>query len=112
MTDQIKFLGEINRILKPGGYAIISTPVKVTKKPLDKNHVIEWFKDEYITLIDKHFPNSQYFYSHPIFWYELISYSTKWKWFVNLLSLIKDPFIAEGNWRFNTLQFSISKKPV
>jgi SAM-dependent methyltransferase len=46
-------LREIARVLKPGGAAIITTPVRLTEVPEDPNHVREWFPDEFVALLER-----------------------------------------------------------
>lgn len=49
------FLIEINRILKPGGRAVFSTPVRMTEVPQDKEHIKEYFPIEFNQLIKEYF---------------------------------------------------------
>jgi len=43
----------IHDILKPGGRAVITTPVRLTERPQDENHVVEWFPEEFAGLFDR-----------------------------------------------------------
>jgi len=45
-----ELLREIARVLKPGGRAVITTPVRLTEFPDDANHVLEWFPTEFARL--------------------------------------------------------------
>lgn len=61
VADQSKMLGEIKRVLKPGGLLIISTPNKKTysdntgrKNP---HHTKELYEDEFASLLKKYFSN-------------------------------------------------------
>jgi SAM-dependent methyltransferase len=45
---------EIFRILKPQGTAIISTPVRLSEEPWDKEHVREFFPSEFKALCEKY----------------------------------------------------------
>ena len=40
----------IYRLLKAGGRAVITTPVRITETPLDPNHIREWFPTEFAAL--------------------------------------------------------------
>ena len=71
-------LKEMRRVMKPGGKAIITTPVRTNEHPEDKMHVHEFFPDELITLCAKYFgPPADVVYSHPVSWHELYSYGKK-----------------------------------
>ncbi|MCO4782083.1 MAG: class I SAM-dependent methyltransferase [Candidatus Cloacimonetes bacterium] len=104
-----KFLEEVKRILKPNGVAIISTPIRFTESPLDKMHVVEWFEEEYKTVVQEVFENSSFEYSHPIFWLELINRNRYCRLLVNLLSLVKNPFESSKSWRYPSMQYAIIK---
>ncbi len=43
-------LAHIDRVLKPGGRAVLTTPVRLTESPQDPNHVREWFPGEFAAL--------------------------------------------------------------
>jgi len=48
--DVPELIAQIHRLLKPGGRAVITTPVRLTEKPEDLNHVQEWFPKEFASL--------------------------------------------------------------
>lgn len=50
--DVSSLLKSIGDALRPGGFAVISTPVRLTERPTDDNHVLEWFPDEFLSLFD------------------------------------------------------------
>jgi 2-polyprenyl-3-methyl-5-hydroxy-6-metoxy-1,4-benzoquinol methylase len=41
---------EVARVLKPGGRLVVTTPIRLTERPEDVNHVREWFPDEFIRI--------------------------------------------------------------
>jgi SAM-dependent methyltransferase len=47
VSDPGVLLEDIARVLKPGGIAVLTTPVRLTERPDDGNHVREWFRDEF-----------------------------------------------------------------
>ena len=67
-----KILFEIKRVWTSEGKIIISTPIRFTKKPLDKMHYQEFFEEEFENLLEKHFSNYQIeiIKTHPLFWFE------------------------------------------
>lgn len=44
-------LAEIHRVLRPGGRAVLTTPIRMTESPEDPNHVREWFPSEFASLL-------------------------------------------------------------
>jgi SAM-dependent methyltransferase len=52
-SDPDGLLREIARLLKPGGRAVVSTPIRLTEYPEDVNHVREWFPSEFARLFDR-----------------------------------------------------------
>jgi 2-polyprenyl-3-methyl-5-hydroxy-6-metoxy-1,4-benzoquinol methylase len=110
VQDQERFLLEIKRVLKGGGTAVISTPVRFTETPLDKMHVIEWFPEAFRQMIRTVFPEAEFAYSHPLFWYEGINRNGKTRLLINLLSFFRNPFLAMGKWRYPCIQYAIIVK--
>lgn len=51
VNDVPGLLAQIHRVLAPGGRAVITTPIRLTEKPEDHNHVQEWFPDEFKALL-------------------------------------------------------------
>lgn len=107
-----RFLAEIDRVLRPGGVAVISTPIRLTEKPLDPMHVIEWFPSEFQELVRTPFPDSTFFDSHPVFWQEMSQRSRLLKTCVNVISLVSDnPFLRRRKWSLFSLQYAVCRKP-
>lgn len=52
VADVDDLLDEFSRLLRRGGRAIVTTPVRLTERPLDPNHVREWFPGEFVDLFD------------------------------------------------------------
>jgi 2-polyprenyl-3-methyl-5-hydroxy-6-metoxy-1,4-benzoquinol methylase len=110
LQQPLQLLHEIMRLLKSGGVAVVSTPVRITRRPLDTMHVQEWYPEEYQSLIETVFPKAQFYYSHPLFWHELMLHNGRTRLFVNLLSFFYDPFRSMGKWRYPSLQYAIVHK--
>jgi len=111
VEDVNRFLCNINRVVKSGGTIVISTPIRFTETPIDKMHVVEWFPEEFKQLIMEYFPKSTFYKTHPLFWMEMMQYSFRLRKFVNLLSLLWNPFeCLNSNFRYMALQFSLSVK--
>lgn len=107
-----RFLAEIHRLLKPGGWAIISTPIRLTEKPLDRLHVSEWFPSDFQVLVRSVFADARFYRSHPAFWGELSRRSKLLRTATNLLSLFSDPFATTRKWSFFELQYAVCQKTV
>jgi 2-polyprenyl-3-methyl-5-hydroxy-6-metoxy-1,4-benzoquinol methylase len=111
LQEPERLLKEIDRILKVGGKAIISTPIKFTEKPLDPMHVVEWFPSEFRKIIGKVFEEANFCVSHPLCWFELFSFSRVTRIGVNALSRIKNPFLSSSErWTYFCLQYAIISK--
>ncbi|MBI5190043.1 MAG: class I SAM-dependent methyltransferase [Nitrospirae bacterium] len=65
LTEQEAFLAEIARVLKPGGAAVITTPVKVTEIPVDPEHVREFYPEEFRETLGRYFGSVEIIQSHP-----------------------------------------------
>lgn len=81
-----KMLAEMHRLLKTGGKAIVTTPIRTQELPEDTMHVKEFFPSELIGLCTNYFDQKSMttVYSHPVVWHELYSYGIK-----HLRSLIR-----------------------
>jgi SAM-dependent methyltransferase len=51
VADVDGLLAEIHRLLKPGGRAIITTPIRLTERPEEPTHLREWFPSEFAALL-------------------------------------------------------------
>ena len=106
-----KLLEEIKRILKPGGKALISTPIRFTEKPLDLMHVVEWYPEEFREMVESVFKKYEWTFSHPLFWLELFSLHDVTRIFVNLLAKVKNPFLSGSKrWKYFCMQYAIVEK--
>ena len=111
VNDPVSLLKEMERILKPFGKAIISTPIRFTSRPLDEMHVFEWFPEEFEDAVKQVFKNSKFFVSHPLFWFEFFSHSTINRVTTNLMSQWRNPFLSDSeNWKYFTMQYAVSEK--
>ena len=73
-----RMLDEIKRVLRPGGKAIITTPIRTSECPEDKMHVHEFYPDELVGLCSRYFGKPvDVVYSHPVAWHELYTYGKK-----------------------------------
>lgn len=71
-------LAEMLRVIKPGGKAVITTPIRTSEHPEDTMHVHEFYPDELAGLAGKYFGGPvDLVYSHPVAWHELYSYGKK-----------------------------------
>ncbi len=65
LYDHDRFLGEIRRVLRPGGLLILSTPDRDIYSPPDQpsnpHHVHELTRREFYALVRNHFPVVRYF---------------------------------------------------
>ena len=109
--DPNKLLKEIKRLLKPHGHAIISTPIKLTKNPIDSMHIIEWYREGFSELIGNIFECHEIFISHPLVWMEIMNRAIIPRMLINLMAPIYNVFNGnEKRWRYCTLQFAVVKK--
>jgi len=106
-----RFLAEMYRLLRPGGTAVISTPIRITEMPLDRLHVVEWFPSEFSALVREIFPDAAFYRSHPVFWQEMSQRSKLLRTVVNLVSYFSNPFLHERKWSFFALQYAVCRKP-
>jgi SAM-dependent methyltransferase len=74
VTDPAALLDDIHRVLKPGGRAVISTPVRLTEHPLDREHVQEFFAEEFAALVASRLAIVRHEQMCPVFAVELYSW--------------------------------------
>ena len=72
-----EFLNEICRILKPNALAIISTPVRLIEFPQDKEHVHEYFPEEFSKLINNYLYVAKHDFCSSVFALELYTWKPK-----------------------------------
>lgn len=105
-----RFLRSIQRVMKPGAWAVISTPIRLTEQPLDRLHVVEWFPGDFQALVGSVFPDASFYRSHPAFWGECSRRSKLLARLTNLLSLIDNPFLSTRKWELFELQYAVCQK--
>lgn len=112
LVDVENYLLQLKRFTKEGGYIIISTPIKNTKFPVDPMHHQEWYKEDFKELLNRHFPNSEYFYSHPIFWKELYERKYRFKILLEVFSIFGFNVFSgfNKNWKHHTIQYCIVQR--
>ncbi len=65
LNEPERLIEEINRVLKNGGAAVVTTPVKLTEIPVDPEHVKEFTPDEFKEMLCRHFGKVELVISHP-----------------------------------------------
>lgn len=101
LQDPEKMLAEIARVLKKGGKAIITTPLKLTEFPKDPNHVQEFYPEQLGTMLKKYFEGVEVQQTHHMLWRSLYTHRffgrPLGKWCINTLALVFgwNPFMIE-----------------
>lgn len=97
LTQPKKLIQEVKRVLKPGGYLIITTPVKQSGKLTDQLHVQEFSATELTKLLQTYFQSVTIFQSHPLWLKKLYTFTLfnfgrfhldLFRWLINALTLI------------------------
>lgn len=110
VQEPARMLEEIRRILKPGGSALVSTPIRLTEEPMDPEHVVEWFPSQFQALVAAVFPTSAYSKSHPTLWSELQGRSKGLRILMSLFSTLHNPFFTGRGWKLFDLQYVLGTK--
>jgi len=65
ITEHVRMMSEVKRVLRPGGILIISSPERHEYSELNKQqnpyHLKELNQDEFISLLEKHFKHTSFF---------------------------------------------------
>lgn len=114
LEEVSKYLLEIKRVIKDEGIVVISTPIRFTEYPLDKEHVVEWFPDEFKEVILSEFQDVSFYYSHSLVGHEFIQktlFGKSWyKVFFNLVSFFYNPFDGFNvGFKHKVLQYAVIK---
>jgi len=121
VAEPKKLLHDVFRVLKPGGQAIITTPVRLTEIPIDAHHVKEYFPSQFRQLTAEVFsnvkvtlhvpmPGLMFYYWRPWLFFRrpLITY------LCNLMEILFDSNPVEGISaldRYHQLQVAVGCKP-
>ncbi len=97
-----RMLEEARRLLKDDGTAIIGTPIRHSKFPLDHNHVQEFFLEDFETLCKRHFSKVAITETHNLSQVLLYNAPTRsflnYRYLINLLNLFGwNPFMRSRN---------------
>lgn len=111
-----RMLSEIRRVWNGVGAILISTPIRMTKQPLDSEHVQEFFQEDFESLIREYFDQATMIKTHPLFWKELQQKRMFKKPFGKVLLNLCDvvfginPFLGSHGWNLYAIQTAIIKK--
>jgi ubiquinone/menaquinone biosynthesis C-methylase UbiE len=99
VEDPRAFLREAIRPLKAGGTLIVTTPYRLTEKPLDPYHVREYFPGELEALLKEVFADVTITLSHPTWVTSLYTTTGGWarpfRTLVNAFSIVgSNPFVT------------------
>lgn len=87
-------LDEVSRVAKERADIIIGTPVRHSKTPLDHNHIQEFFAEDYVEMMKRHFRDVEFHETHHLGYFLLYNAPPRsflnYRYFVNLLSLLFD----------------------
>lgn len=109
-------LQEIRRVWNGTGAIVITTPIRLTKQPLDPQHIQEFFQEDFQSLILEFFSQTTILNTHPLFWKEFqqkrILGKPAGKILLNLCEIVSgfNPFLSSDGWNHYTIQSAIIKK--
>ena len=89
VSDADLMLREMKRVAQPEAAIIIGTPIKLTKNPLDHNHAQEFFPEDFMSMVARHFREPKLFESHHLGYMLFYNAPTRsffnFKYLINLL---------------------------
>jgi len=119
VTDPDDLLTTIARVLKPGGIVVISTPIRRSEVPLDKEHIREYFPSEFQALCRQRFQVVEFRDAIPLAAQELFYYSTfPLGFLLRIVLRIRSAYFNDNyvlKWkglnRYHMVQFAKLQKP-
>lgn len=110
-----KMLAEACRILRPGGRICVTTPYRLTEKPISSAHSHEFFPEELQSLMSEFFTSVEIQCRLPLFMLEMYVCPT-FRWFrtlINIVSILRrrSPFLSRGHWRYNSMIVAVGQLP-
>jgi len=102
-----KMLAEAHRILRPGGRICITTPYRLTEKPLSNEHQHEFFPEELRSLMSEFFISIKTDSMLSLFMLE-VYVNPPFRWFhtlINIISILRGRslFLNRRHWRYNSM---------
>jgi len=109
-----RLLKETQRVLKPGGAIIITTPYRLTEQPMDIFHCKEFYPKELEELVGAYFKEIEVIEFQPAFWFCLYNHELKLplcrhihkcrnilRYLINFSALYfnKNPFLTDSSHR-------------
>ena len=119
IAEPLHLLRAAARVLRPGGHIVLTTPLRFTEKPIDGQHVREYFADELVELLSFDFEFVEVSAFAPIFWFELIQFRPRFlrnrPIFLYLLNFLElylgiNPLKYSEPFRYHSCLLGIAKK--
>ena len=114
-----KLISEAVRILRPGGRFVLTTPVRITEKPLNRMHVHEFFPDELKRLLETALSDVAVRGFAPVALQELFLLPIPWlrgrplfRYLFNAASIYlgRNPFAGKGRFRLFSMLLATGRK--
>lgn len=113
-------VAEAVRVLRPGGRFVLTTPLRVTEKPWDREHVREFLAGELETLLRTALTDVTVMPFAPLALLELYGLPFRWlgnrpifRYLFNIAAIYgrRNPLAAQGPFRFFSLLLATGRKP-
>ncbi len=113
-------VAEAARVLRPGGRFLLTTPMRVTETPLDREHVREFFAGELETLLGTALIDVNVTPFAPLALFELYGLPFRWlgnrplfRYLFNIAAIYgrRNPLAAQSPFRFFSLLLATGRKP-